>query len=459
MAPFSAKSRKIKFWWHLTLAYLKRYQLRLYLFVFVILSFSYLIYKFSANLIGNNTISIGYVGSYTLETVPTNILSLATKSLITQDAAGRNVPSLASYWTTADEGKTYIVFLKDNLEWHDGTPVEAKDISLAISGVEITALNNKAIQFKLPNPIASFPQVLNTPVFKIKSFYGIGDYRIVAINKIDTIVKKISLHPKDEKLPQVEIKFYPSEELAINALKIGEIKVLSSAAVKTLENWPNLSVKKEIAPDELVTVFFNTQDSKLMSKDFRQALSYAINKENFDGQSATGPISFASWAYNPNVKKYEYNLGRAKELYSKSEIKDNKITLSYLSNLESLAKSIKGDWEALGLKVELKEEKVIPKEYQALLAIDKLPQDPDQYALWHSTQKNTNITRYTKNVKIDKLLEDARSTLNEDERKAIYADFQRFLTDDDPAIFLYNPYKYQISYKNIEKLLTKLPKI
>ena len=66
-----------------------------------------------------------------------------------------------------------------------------------------------------------------------------------------------------------------------------------------------------------------------------------------------------------------------------------------------------------------------------------IPKDPDQYVLWHSTQP-TNISKY-KNPRIDKLLEDGRVELNQETRKKIYLDFQRFLVEDSPAIFLYHP--------------------
>lgn len=457
MSLLSAKTRRLKFWWHLSRAYLKRYQIRILATVLLLFLALFIAYKAIPNIVRSNMITMGYVGSYNLQTLPSDVLSLATQPLISKDEKGRSVPALASHWTVSGDGKTYVVFLKDNLEWHDSSVVEAKDISLAIKNVEITALNNKTIQFNLPNPIASFPLALDTPVFKANTFYGTGEFRIVDLKQIDDVIKKITLHPKDNNLPRVEIKFYPTEEQATYALKIGEIKVLAVSNVKELEKWPNLNVKKEIAPQELVSVFYNTSDNLLASKDLRQALSFAISKDSFDGQAATGPISFTSWAYNPSVKKYEFNQAKAKELFVKAEIKDKKIALSYTSDLKTLAEKIKEDWAYLGLDVQLKEEKGVPKDFQALLAVDKIPTDPDQYTFWHSTQKATNITNYA-NVKIDKLLEDARVTQNEDERKALYQDFQRFLQEDAPATFLYNPYKYMVSYKNVGKLLAKLPK-
>ena len=77
-----------------------------------------------------------------------------------------------------------------------------------------------------------------------------------------------------------------------------------------------------------------------------------------------------------------------------------------------------------------------------------LPNDPDQYALWHEDQANS-ITLLS-DKRIDKLLEDGRQTINQDDRKQIYDDFQKYLSDRVPAVFLYFPYEYTISRNNIE---------
>jgi len=72
--------------------------------------------------------------------------------------------------------------------------------------------------------------------------------------------------------------------------------------------------------------------------------------------------------------------------------------------------------------------------FQLLLMGQSIPTDPDQYFMWHSTQA-TNFTRY-KNTRIDSLLERGRQTIDTEERKSIYQEFQQFLLEDPPAVFL-----------------------
>ena len=212
-----------------------------------------------------------------------------------------------------------------------------------------------------------------------------------------------------------------------------------------LENWPNLDVEKIVNQDQIITIFYNNEDPLLSSKDLRLALSYAINKSDFDGQLATSPISPTSWAYNNATKRYEYNTSKSKELLLKSGVQKPKIDLTYTQGLENLAERIQKDWQEIGIDVEVKSEKGIPKDFQALLTYDRLMPDPDQYSLWHSTQKS-NITHYS-SPKVDKLLEDGRRTMDENKRLEIYRDFQRFLVEDSPAAFLEHLTTYNVKRK------------
>jgi peptide/nickel transport system substrate-binding protein len=112
-----------------------------------------------------------------------------------------------------------------------------------------------------------------------------------------------------------------------------------------------------------------------------------------------------------------------------------------------IAEKIKGDWAAIGVNTNIQVSNTPPQNFQTLLAIQAIPSDPDQYSFWHSTQSASNITNYhnsKESQRIDKLLEDGRRTLDQDERKKIYLDFQRFLVEDCPVIFLYHPVTYTI---------------
>jgi peptide/nickel transport system substrate-binding protein len=225
------------------------------------------------------------------------------------------------------------------------------------------------------------------------------------------------------------------------AFKIGQVDKISNLQDSDdFLNWKTVIIDKSSNNNSFVGLFYNTEDEKLSDKSIRQALSYAIDKTNFDGERAIGPISPDSWGYNPQVKPYERDLEKAKDA------KDFKITVSTLPNLLKTAEKIKRDWEEAGISCEVQVVTGIPDNFQAFLATVDIPKDPDQYSLWHSTQTTTNISNF-KNARIDKLLEDGRTELDQETRKKTYLDFQRFLVEDVPAVFLYHPNSYTVTRK------------
>ena len=76
-----------------------------------------------------------------------------------------------------------------------------------------------------------------------------------------------------------------------------------------------------------------------------------------------------------------------------------------------------------------------------------LPADPDPYPYWHSSQATEDGLNFAGYVSADsdRVLAAARLTTNEDERAALYADFQSYFAEDVPSLLLYQPvYSYAV---------------
>ena len=239
-------------------------------------------------------------------------------------------------------------------------------------------------------------------------------------------------------------RFYPSIDGTKLAFKLGEIDSIKDLIDPSpLDKWRNTEQSLEINKNQVVTIFFNTQDELLSDKSVRQALTYALDKEKFMTR-ALGPISPNSWAYNPQIKEYDYNVERAKELIEKiGKERTKKLKLASSPFLLNVAEKVAQDWREIGLDVVIQVSSIIPSEFQTYLTVYEIPRDPDQYAIWHSTQKSINISKYS-DPRIDKLLEDGRTLLEIEERRKVYLDFQRFLLEELPAAFLYHPVYYTI---------------
>ncbi|MFH1462109.1 MAG: ABC transporter substrate-binding protein [bacterium] len=125
-------------------------------------------------------------------------------------------------------------------------------------------------------------------------------------------------------------------------------------------------------------------------------------------------------------------------------------------SLVKTAELLKKQWQELGINLEIKtfdiatlEQEIIkPRNYEILLFGEVLGAIPDPFPFWHSSQikdPGLNLAGY-ENKNCDKLLEEARQTLDETERKTALEKFQDLLIADNPALFLYSPdYLYLVS--------------
>jgi peptide/nickel transport system substrate-binding protein len=438
--------KTLRFYFRLFLTLLIRYKILVFLGFMTGIVFFFFFPLLLKNLPKlKTTEKIAIIGRFPLTEIPDDIQNLVSLGLTTVDETGKANPGLASDWKIENEGKTYTFTINTNYYWHDKTNVVASDVNYNFADVEIYKIDNQTIQFKLKEAYAPFLNVVSKPLFK-KGYIGFGDYKINKITKNGEYLQTIFLTSLSNSLSNLEYHFYPTEESAKTALKLKEVGKISNLTNSDgWDNWQNIKITSNLRNDRFVGLFFNLQKPQLGEKALRQALAYALEK-NYGTSRALGPISPLSWAYSADVKPYDYDLVKAKSLLKTltESNKDFKVTLKLLtvSSLLNEAEGIKKSWEKLGVKVEIGSFNQAGEDFDVLLAIQQVPLDPDQYAIWHSTQGG-NIT-HMRNARIDKLLEDARKLQNVEERKNLYYDFQRFLVEELPVIFLYHPTAYDI---------------
>ncbi len=217
---------------------------------------------------------------------------------------------------------------------------------------------------------------------------------------------------------------------------------------------------------------FNLKHPWFKDKRVRQALAYAVDKDEIVhgvlfglGKAATGPYVPDTWPYNPNVKKYEYNPEKAKELLLDAEWKDTDgdglldkdgrpFEFTILTNMGNslrmkTATIIQWRLEMIGIKVKIRalewstliNEFIDKRRFEAVVLGWSIGLDPDQYDIWHSSktkEKEFNFGSYN-NPEVDALLEKGRRTFDINERKKSYYRIQEILADELPYLFLYVP--------------------
>lgn len=402
------------------------------------------------------TISEGLIGTYTEEDLPQTVTNFLSQGMVVLDESGMSHGSLASSWETNNDATLYDFKLKDNLHWVDGSQLSAQDLKFALPDVEVKT-DGKSIQFKLSDSFSPFPALLTKPVFKKGTYLGTGPYRIKSMQKDQIFIKKLTLNSTDKNLPDVTIRFYPNERIAKTALKLGEVQVvLGLSETSGVDQEKTLNIKYPTNFGQIVTIFYNTKDPVLSDENLRLGLSYAAPSIRGEDEAKTS-IPPRSWAFNKDVKDYLDNPEQAKASLGKAHL-NGVIILTATSSLAGVGESVVESWRKLGVNTVLRVESGIPQNFQALLIAQNIPQDPDQYSLWHSTQSQTNISKISL-PRVDKDLEDGRKSTDMEVRKQKYQDFQKVLLDHAPATFLYFP-KYNVVYrKKVEKDLNKILKL
>lgn len=439
---FKKYLRRLRFlYWYIKSFSLRYGAILLISFFFGFFSFKIFFPYVRKILLKKPVVKIGLTGMYTETNLPLSVQQLISYGLTSLSASGSAQPALASSWEIKNNGKTYILKIKNNVYWQDGKKFTAYDINYNFKDVEGKAINENHFQFSLKEPFSPFLALLSQPLFK-KGLLGLGLYRVVTLEKNAGFIRTLKLESKNN---IIIYKFYPNEKATILAFKLGEIDVIKGiSSINSFKNFKNVKIDPELKVDTAVILFFNNRHRYFKEKFFRQALTYAIFDKDIKEVRAYSPISPISWAYNEEVKKYKYNINEAKRLIEKSGVKaKDKIVITAIKPHHKYLKTIANSWRKLGLKVEERLESVLPYKFDVLLASQEIFQDPDQYIFWHSNG-DKNITGYN-SAKIDKFLEDGRKILDMEERKKKYLDFQKYLVEDCPAAFLYHPTVFNIT--------------
>ncbi len=241
---------------------------------------------------------------------------------------------------------------------------------------------------------------------------------------------------KENGIREKIVKKEPAFQFKSN-LKLGS----QGTEVKELQKC--LAKDPEIYPNGEVTGYFGNKTKEAVVK-FQEKYKEEILQPS-GLQSGTGEV----------LKSTQKKLN---ELCAASS--EEKLPLSFtLTTVDqpiaiSVAYFLKTQWKALGVNLEIKtvnditEEVIRPRNYEMLLFGEVLNAVPDPFPFWHSSQikdPGLNLAGY-ENKECDKLLEEARESLDEKERENALEKFQNILIGDAPTVFLYRPdYLYLVS--------------
>lgn len=397
---------------------------------------------------------VGFAGAHTVQTIPDELLSDVSYGLTEVDPSGQIKPKAANKWEIKQNGKEYIFHIKQGQFFHDGTELTSETVNLNFKDVKKKVIDTYTVSYSLSAPYSPFLTTVSKPLFR-NNYVGLGDYKVRNFELNGGYIKSMTLQLKDNSTYKKIFYFYPTREALKTAFALGEVDTLEGINNLSVEGatdfseWKNIHVDRNVNYSELVVLFYNNLHNELSNKKLRQALNYAVPQEFEEGVRSFSPIAPQSIYFSSSPNSGISDIEIAQELFKSAQTPvGTKLTIATVEEFIPVAQKIEKEWEKLGLDISIQTVTDVrsisenPGDFTVLLYQIRLPKDPDQYTLWHSNQTN-NIGRY-KNLRIDKLLEDGRVTFEEDRRRTIYADFQKYLIDDVPASFLYFPYEYRV---------------
>ncbi len=439
-----------------------------------------------------------------------DIAGLVYNGLVKYDKNMNTVGDLAEFWDISANGLIITFHLRKGVKWHDGRPFTAADVlytyQVTIDPKTPTAYAGDFLKVKkadvlddytfrvtydkpfapaliswgasiLPKHLLAGTDITKSPLTRHP--IGTGPYKFkewVAGQKIVLVANPDYFEGRPyidghitRIIPDMATLFLELRSQGIDISGLSPLQYTRQTESKVFQDNFN---KYRYLSFAYTYLGYNLKNPLFTDKRVRQAISYAINKDEIVsgvllglGKPATGPFKPGTWAYNGDVKIYNFNPQKARELLREAGWKDSngdgilekdgkpfvfELVLSQGNETrQKCAEIIQRQLAEVGITVKIRvlewaafiNDFINKRRFDTVILGWTIPPDPDAYDVWHSSKtapEELNFISY-KNTEADEMLERGRSTFDQKERKKYYDRFQEILAEDQPYTFLYVP--------------------
>jgi peptide/nickel transport system substrate-binding protein len=424
------------------------------------------------------------------------------EGLVRIDRDGKVQPLLAKSWEISSDGLTYTFHLHDGVKFHDGTTFDSADVKFAFDRARAPNSTNAQKQIFAPIEAIETPDPL-TAVIRLKQpsgnflYYlgwgdavivapesagtnasnpvGTGPFRFKAWNRGDRVelVRNPEYWQKDKiKLDSVTFRFINDPQAQVAALKAGDV-----------DAFPNIGAPElfaDLKKDSRFTAVAGNTEGEIVAgmnnarKPFtdlrvRRALMHAVDRKALVegaysgfGQPIGSHFSPNHPAFNETTGIIPYDPAKAKALLKEAGYGDGlSITIkapqmAYASRsaelLAAMFAEVGVDLKIVPTEFPAKwiEEVFKNKDFDMTIVAHAEPLDIDIYA-------RDNYYFNYKNEKFKALIADIAVTTDEKARYAKYAEAQKMLAEDVPALFLFQLPKLGVWNAKLQGLWENTP--
>jgi peptide/nickel transport system substrate-binding protein len=285
-----------------------------------------------------------------------------------------------------------------------------------------------------------------------------------------TLVKNPNyFEPGKPYLDTIIWKIIPDSNALVNQLQTGDIDMalrLSDTDAETADTFSKVTRVSDSTVSPWL-IWVNDQAPGLNDPVVRQALSYGLDRQGITQQLLKGLLQPAysyeppdSWAYDPNLPKYEFNIDKANQILDAAGwakgadgIREkNGVKLSF--KIENIAgqqeriqilTTVAQTWKQIGVDAQLDLVDVgtlfgnmLPKDkFQMAYSYSGLTADPDLSTMYFCPQNNPsgNYGRYC-NTQVDQYIKDELATFDQAKRKDALWKAQELIAQDVPYLYL-----------------------
>ena len=375
-------------------------------------------------------------------------------------------PRIAESYEISDDGLDYTFHLRDDVTFHDGTPVTADDVVFSIElykaseyqGSQISMLSSveatdeHTVVCHLDAPYSPFLQGICSPMIASKAYYesseddfvnnpiGTGPYKFVSRAKGSNIKLEANedYYRGAPEIKEVTFEVIPDSSTKAIALQTGEVNFaeIDSATKPQLEANPAITIA-EVPTSAFSYIAMNTEKEPFNDVKVRQAINYAIDRDNlvavcYDGEAEVNSNICAKerFGYSDDQFQYTYDPEKAKELLAEAGIETpyDLGEILVAEKYSNLATVIQNDLKAVGLDVTIsvKEFNSYISDLQngsyGITALNMTLEGDTQTLEMAFTSDYIGIAnnaRYS-DEEMDKLFEQARTETDNDKRAEIF---------------------------------------